>query len=149
VDTDELLRPALTGYRRTGYKPWRLQSQIYVGFFGGALAVGAIAFANAVMLGMSVRARVAIVALALAAEAALLVAAAAITRDATVLVRFGIPVAGVIAYGGAFLIQRSADRVYQFHTDEEEPYESLFGAGLVACIVARIADAMLLGAVAE
>jgi hypothetical protein len=151
VDRDDLLQPVLAGYQRRPYgaKPWRVQSQIYVGFFGGALAVGGIAFANAVMLGLPVRARVAIVALALAAEAALLVAAAAVTRDATLLVRFGIPVAGLIAYGGAFLIQRSADRVYQFHTDEDEPYERLFGAGLVACIIGRIVDAMLLGAVAE
>ena len=45
MEREELLRPVLAGHQRTGYKPWRLQSQIYVGFFGGALAVGAIAFA--------------------------------------------------------------------------------------------------------
>lgn len=144
VDTDDLLRPALTGYRRTGYKPWRLQSQIYVGFFGGALAVGAIAFANATMLGMSVRARAAIVALVLAAEAALLTAVA---LTETGVVRLGLPLAGLVVYGGAFLIQRSADRVYHFHTDEDEPYESLFGAGLAACVVGRIVDALVGGAV--
>jgi hypothetical protein len=44
---------------------------VYVGFFGGALAVGAIGFYSAITLGMPVRARLAIVAIALASEAAL------------------------------------------------------------------------------
>ena len=144
MEREELLRPVLAGHQRTRYKPWRLQSQIYVGFFGGALAVGAIAFANAVMLGMSIRARAAIVALVLAVEAAMLTVVALTETGA---IRLALPIAGLLVYGGAFLIQRSADRVYHFHTDEDEPYESLFGAGLVACIVGRIADALIGGAV--
>lgn len=145
MERDALLQPVLVGRERgPGYKPWRLQSQIYVGFFGGALAVGAIAFANAVMLGMPVRARAAIVALVLAAEAALLTTVA---LTETGVIRLGLPVAGVLVYGGAFLIQRSADRVYHYHTDEDEPYASLFGAGLVACILGRIVDATIAGAV--
>ena len=145
MDRDELLQPVLAG-RRTpvAYKPWRLQSQIYVGFFGGALAVGAIAFANSVMLGMPRRARVAIVGIALAAEAALLVVAA-LTEPGVV--RLGNVAAGLLAYAGAYLLQRSPDRVYHFHTDEDEPYTSLFGAGLVAVIVGRIVDTSLAYAV--
>jgi hypothetical protein len=144
VDRDDLLQPVLVGYQRrqTGAKPWRVQSQIYVGFFGGALAIGGIAFANSIMLGLPVRARVAIVAMALAAEAALVAAAALIEPG---IFRFGSVVAGLVVYGGVYLVQRSADRVYLFHTDEDEPYERLFGAGLVACIVARLIE----GALAE
>jgi hypothetical protein len=144
VDRDDLLQPVLVGHRRTGYKPWRLQSQIYVGFFGGALAVGGIAFANATMLGMSWRARAAIVALVAAVEAALL---AVVALTETGAVRLGLPVSGLLVYGGAFLIQRSADRVYLFHTDEDEPYERLFGAGLVVCILGRFADALIAEAI--
>lgn len=146
MDRDDLLQPVFVGHepRPAGYTPWRLQSQIYVGFFGGALAVGAIAFANSIMLGMGVRARVAIAALALAAEAAVLTAVA---LSETGSIRIAIPVAGLVVYGGAFLIQRSADRVYHFHTDEDEPYMSLFGAGFVACVVARIVDAALGGTI--
>jgi hypothetical protein len=146
VDREDLLQPVLAGHERRpfGAKPWRLQSQIYVGFFGGALAVGGIAFANAIMLGLPVRARIAIVALALAAEAALFTVIA-LTEPG--ILRIGGVVAGVSVYGGVYLIQRSADRVYQFHTDEDEPYESLFGAGLVACIVARLLEAAVAGGV--
>jgi hypothetical protein len=147
VDREDLLQPVLAGHERrpVDFKPWRLQSQIYVGFFGGALAVGGIAFFNAIMLGVPVRARVAIVALALAAEAVMLTAVA---LTETGILRLGGVVAGVVVYGGAYLIQRSADRVYQFHTDEDEPYESLFGAGLVACFVGRLLEAALAEGVA-
>jgi hypothetical protein len=147
VEREDLLQPVLAAHERrpTGYRPWRLQSQIYVGFFGGAPAVGVIAYANAVMLGMSIPARMAIAALALGAEAALLTVAA-LTEPGVV--RLGHLVAGLAVYGGAYLIQRSADRVYHFHTAEDEPYTSLFGAGLVACILGRIVDAALAEAVA-
>lgn len=147
MDRADLLQPVFAGYERrpARYKPWRPGSQIYVGFFGGALAVGVIAFANSIMLGMSRRARIAIAGLAVAAEAALLVAAA---FSGPGLVRIGSLLAGLIVYGGAYLLQRSPDRVYHFHTDEDEPYESLFGAGLVACILGRIVDTSLAYAVA-
>jgi hypothetical protein len=146
VDTQELLRPALTGYRRTGYRPWRLQSQIYVAFFGGALAVGAIAVANAFMLGMSRRKQLAIAGVALLAEAALVVA---IALTGTGPQRLGGVVAGLAAYGPLYLLQRSPDRVHHFHAREDDPYESLFGPGLVAVIVARLVEALILSAFAS
>jgi len=46
ADLDDLLTPTLTGQRepqREGGLPWRLGSQVYVAFFGGVLAVTAIA----------------------------------------------------------------------------------------------------------
>ena len=139
MDKDDLLQPTLAGQERrpSNYKPWRLGSQVYVAFFGGALAVGAIGFYNSITLGMPVRARVAIVAMALAAEAALVVLVRATDTDEVRLVSI---VAGLVAFGGAYLLQRSPDRVYHFHADDDEPYESLFGAGLIACIVARIIE---------
>jgi hypothetical protein len=144
VDREDLLRPTLTGHdtrTRQGYKPYRLSSQVYVAFFGGALAVGGIGFLNAALLGMPNRARAAIVALALAAEAALVALVVATELEE---IRIASIVAGLAAFGGAYLIQRSPDRVYHFHADDEEPYQSLFAAGLVACICARIVESALL-----
>ena len=143
MDRDDLLQPTVAGHERrpAKYKPWRLGSQVYVAFFGGALAVGAIGFYNAITLGMPVKARLAIVGMALAAEAALV--AVVLTTD-TDEVRLVSIVAGLAAFGGSYLLQRSPDRVYHFHADEDEPYESLFGAGLIACIVARIIEVVVI-----
>jgi hypothetical protein len=143
VDRHDLLQPTLADQERrpSNYKPWRLSSQVYVGFFGGALAVAPIGFHNATTLGMPLRARLAIVAIALAAEAALI---AVVRTTAVDEVRVLSIVAGLAAFGGAYLLQRSPDRVYHFHTDDDEPYESLFGAGLVACIVARIFESIFI-----
>jgi hypothetical protein len=140
VDKDDLLRPALQGRERTPYLPWRLTSQVYVGFFGGALALGGIAFLNAAMLGMSYAARVAIVVLAVAAEAACVAFAALTGMEDFRVASAG---AGLAAYVGAYLIQRSADRVHHFHAGEDEPYQSLFQAGLVAVIAARVFETVL------
>jgi hypothetical protein len=141
VDKDDLLQPTLAGHeRRPMYKPWRLGSQVYVAFFGGPLAVGAIAAYNSITLGMPRSARFAIAAIALAAEAAFAAAILLTETDSTRLISI---VAGLAAFGGVYLIQRSPDRVYHFHTDEDEPYDSLFGAGLFAVIVARIFEGIL------
>jgi hypothetical protein len=143
VDRDDLLQPTLAGHERRPVldKPWRLSSQVYVAFFGGALAVGAIGFLNATRLDMPIRARAAIVAMALVAEAVLCAIVVATDTDQVRLVSI---VAGLVAFGGAYLLQRSPDRVYHFHADADEPYESLFAPGLVACIVARLVEAALL-----
>ena len=140
MDRDDLLQPTLADHEGTKYRPFRLSSQVYVAFFGGALAVGAIGCVNAVFLGMPNRARVAIVALALAAEGALVALAAA---TETGQVRLLSIIAGLVAFGGVYLIQRSPDRVYHFHTDDDEPYESLFLPGLVTCFAARIIEGAL------
>jgi hypothetical protein len=141
VDRDDLLQPTLVDHEGPKYRPFRLSSQVYVAFFGGALAVGGIGFLNAAMLEMPNRARVAIVALALAAEGALVAVVAATETDQGRLISI---VAGLAAFGGAYLLQRSPDRVYHFHTDDDEPYQSLFGPGLIACIAARIFEGVLL-----
>ena len=145
MDRDDLLQPTLADQRqhRPLDKPWRLGSQVYVGFFGGAFAVGGIAFLNAGRLAMSMRARLAIVAVALAAEAALFAVVQATGTDEVRLVSI---VAGFAAFGGAYLIQRSPDRVYHYHyhgADDDE-YESLFVPGLVACIAGRLVEALVI-----
>jgi hypothetical protein len=141
--TDDLLQPTLAGHehRPAGPKPWRLGSQVYVAFFGGALAAGAIGAYNAITLRMPRTAQVAIAAMALAAEAALF---AFVTVTDTDEVRIVSIFAGLAAFGGAYLLQRSPDRVYHYHTDDDEPYESLFGPGLVACIAARSFEVLVI-----
>jgi hypothetical protein len=142
VDRIELLQPALTGYRRSAHRPWRLQSQIYVGFFGGALAIGPIAVANAVMLGMSRRLQVLIALVALSAEAALVALVSLTDADTVRVISIA---AGLAVYGVVYLLQRSPDRVYHFHTRETDEYQSLLGPGIVAVIVGRIVESAILG----
>lgn len=145
MDRDDLLQPTLADQRqhRPLEKPWRLGSQVYVGFFGGAFAVGGIGFLNAGRLAMSMRARLAIVGIALAAEAALF---AVVQTTGTDEVRLVGIVAGLAAFGGAYLIQRSPDRVYHYHRhgDDDDEYENLFVPGLVACVIARIVEALVI-----
>jgi len=143
VDREELLRPALADHEQhpAGEKPWRLGSQVYVGFFGGAFAIGAVAFLNARRLGMPVRARVAIVAIALVAEGALFAVVILTETDEVRLVSIA---AGLVAFGGAYLLQRSPDRVYHFHYHGDDEYASLFGPGLVACIACRLVEALVI-----
>jgi hypothetical protein len=143
VDRDDLLQPTLADHqpRPAKDKPWRLGSQVYVAFFGGAFAVGGIGFLNATRLGMSTRARLAIVAVALAAEALLFAVVQATGTDEIRLVSIA---SGLAAFGGAYLIQRSPDRVYHFHYQGDDEYESLFVPGLVACIVGRLVEGLVI-----
>jgi hypothetical protein len=147
TDRDDLFQPALSGRRQETPReyPWRLGSQVYVAFFGGPLAVGGIGAFNAGFLQMPKRAIAAIVATALVAEAAFLVVYAVAGLDDSG--RIASTVAGLAAFGVIYLIQRSADRVYHFHTREEEPYQSLFGPGFVAVIAARIFEGVLVSLV--
>jgi hypothetical protein len=146
---DDLLRPSLADRRIDAGRPlpFRLGSQVYVAFFGGALALGAIAGWNSWALEQPRRAQALIAAVALAAEAGLLlVVAFALDGDAGRIAGIG---AGLVAYGAAYLIQRSADRVYHYHSREDEPYGSLLGPGIVVVVSARIVESLLIGAVAD
>jgi hypothetical protein len=143
---DDLLQPSLAGRREDagGAQPFRLGSQVYPAFFGGALALGAVALWNSSCLGQPRRARVAIAAIVLAAEAALIAVTAAFLDESS---RFASIGAGLVAYGGAYLVQRSADRVYHYHARDEEPYASLLGPGILVVVVARLVETPILYAV--
>jgi hypothetical protein len=140
---DDLLEPVLAEHTPAGSlpRPWRLGSQIYVAVLGGPLALGGVAFINARLLRMPAAAQAAIVATCLAAEIALAVLAQAL--DLTSAARLASAVAGVAAYGVTYLIQRSPDRVYRYHSDDEEPYAGLFGVGLAAVIAGRVIELVL------
>jgi hypothetical protein len=140
---DDLLRPVLAerGPEAPQRRPWRLGSQAYVAILGGPLAVAAIGFLNARRLRLPPGLQAAIVAVALAAEAALVLVAHAADLDGQM--RLASAVAGVAVYGVAYLIQRSADRVYEFHADADEPYAGLLGPGAAAVIAARVVELLV------
>jgi hypothetical protein len=146
---DDLLQPSLAGRSDEllvpGERPYRLSSQVYVAFFGGALAVGAIALQNSARLRQPNRARWMILGIALAAEALLFAFTATLLDEVSRLASTG---AGLLAYGGLFLVQRSADRVYHYHARVEDPYDSLLGPGVIAVIAARILETPLQAVVA-
>ena len=126
---DDLLRPSLQEHEApppTAAKPWRVGSQVYVGFFGGALAVGAIAFVNTYRLRLPDRSRLFVVLATLAG------AAATGTMLALGVARPSWQVGGVVTYGLAYLVQRRADRAFEYYGGE---HDSLVAPGIVAALV--------------
>ena len=139
-ELDELLRPTLQGRGARpadAPRPWRLGSIVYVAFFGGALAAAAISLLNSRRLGQPAITQAAIAALGIAGFAAVLVVAALVGDDS---LRIPIRAVALVAFGGMYLLQRSADRVFHFHQREEEPYDSLWGPGLAAVFTLGIAE---------
>lgn len=149
---DELLRPSVEERPRDDDdrpRPWRLGSQVYVAFFGGAPAAAAIAFVNARRLGVPSRGRWAILALGVLGLAGSVAVAAAIGTDgdSTSGARVGARVAALAAWGGMYLLQRTADRVWSYHARDGDPYASLWGPGLLAVVPGAIVQAALILAV--
>lgn len=139
---ENLFEPTLQDHVGPTEPPWRLDSQFFVAFFGGPLAIGAIAYLNAGRLGMPPARRYPILwiaAGAVAAEIALLVVLSA-TGTLEGLEAGSSPIrlinqgAGVVAYPFIRRVQRSADRVFQL-SHEDEDYGSLLGPGLLAVVV--------------
>lgn len=133
-----LITPTLQDHAppRTGASPWALGSQVYVAFFGGALAVTAIALVNARRLGLPKKSRVAIGATGAAAFVASIVVAAFVFNGGDAETPRGLRVAvqlvGIAGWGIQYLIQRPWDRLFQ--TFDEREYDSLLGPGLLAVL---------------
>ena len=148
---DDLFAPTLGGRttRREGsQRPWRLGSQVYVAFFGGALALTVIAAINAVKLGLDPARIAAIVVAGLLAFAGAIAAGVAYDGSGrNVVVRLP----ALAAYGVAFLVQRQADRVYSWADDreEDEQYASLWVPGLAAVLAGGILQALLIVGLGE
>lgn len=153
-DLDELLQPTLRGRAARdpdAARPWRLGSIVYVAFFGGALAAAAISLVNARRLGLPARAQGMIGALGVAGFAGALVAAALVGggSDANSGVRIAARVVALVAYGGMFLLMRSADRVHHYHQGEDDTaYDSLWGPGLAAVFTLGIVESVAVYAAA-
>ena len=147
---DELLQPTMTEQRAaapSAARPWRLGSQVYVAFFGGVLAVTAIAILNSRRLGMPDRARWIMGGLGAAGLAAALVVVSLVGGETSSSARIPARIVALAVCGGLFLLQRGADRVYHFHQRADDPYDSLWIPGLIACFTAGVAEILLIVAV--
>jgi hypothetical protein len=135
-DLDDLLQPTVTPVVRSGYKPWRVQSQFWVAFFGGVLAVTGIAYINSGHLGVSARKRRVILALGLLALAINVALAAWMSKEQRT-VRFAGRVLAVLLFLALARLQREADSRHQLFGSGE--YASLWGAGIFASIAGNVA----------
>jgi len=143
---DELLRPTLADRPAPvagAEKPWRLGSQVYVAFFGGALAVAAVAVVNARRLGMDRAALAVIAGLGLAGLAGTVALATAVDD----LPAYGRRAVALAAWGGMWLAQRSCDRSFAYHARGEEPYASLWLPGLAAVVVGGLLQGLVVYAI--
>jgi ABC-type enterobactin transport system permease subunit len=137
-DEDELLRPALAGVEHElpvpGRRPWRLSSQLYVGFFGGALATTVIAWLNATRLGLPQRDRLLIAGVGVLGLVAAAVAVLVIDPGSVQPIRLVLGVSGIATAALQSPLQKNADRRYGFRHGEGS-YDSLWVPGLVAVLV--------------
>jgi hypothetical protein len=141
--TDDLLRPSLQDVRSPaeGGRPWRLTSQFYVAFFGGALAVTALAWLNAGRLGAAREVkRWILVSGLIGVVASVVVSYIFFGDDYGSAARIGYRVVGVVTSIVLYRLQRSADRVYQFRTpgSDEDQYDRMLAPGLVAVLVGGV-----------
>jgi len=147
---DELFAPSLSQTSRTelppGEKPWRLNSQFYVAFFGGPLAAGAVGYLNGRRLGVPSRGLVAIGAAGVAGFVLAIVLVATVDWE-LVRPRIMIAATGVLAFFVARQFQKDADRRYGFGRDVELAYDSLVRTGIVIALAAGIFSALVLAVV--
>lgn len=140
---DDLLRPTLAQHAPPiagGRRPWRLGSQVYVAFFGGPVAVTAIALLNARRLRLDRRASGLIAVCGVAGLVGTVVLALAVDD----LPSAGRRVVALVAWGGMYLVQRTADRSFAFHAHDDEDYASLWLPGILAVIAGNGALALAL-----
>ena len=148
---DELLAPSLQAEARVvrppaGERPWRLSSQVYVGFFGGALAVAALAWANARRLHAPRETQRWIVVLGgLGVVVSVVVSYVLYGDDFGRSARLGYRIVGVLLAGALYKLQEPADRVYSFRTpgDDDEQYDPMWAPGLLATFVGGAAQLAL------
>jgi hypothetical protein len=140
--TSDLLTPTLQEHRPrspSARRPWRLGSQLYVAFFGGVIAVTAIALVNAMRLRVPGRVLLTIAgigALGLAAVVAFIAIFFGNGGDESgpTGLQIGVQVISVAAWGLMFLVQRQWGRVYEMYTQHDEPHVSLLLPGLIAVL---------------
>jgi hypothetical protein len=136
-DLDELLQPTVTPVARSGVKPWRVQSQFWVAFFGGILAVTGIAYINARHLGASATIRKLILACGVIALAIYIGLAGWVFLDEPRNMRFAGRILAVVLFLGLARLQREGDARHQLFGSGE--YASLWGAGFTASHLGNIA----------
>lgn len=140
-ELDELLRPTVQDNAGVpGLLPWRLQSQFWVAFFGGAFAIAAIAFLNSFRLGVDAKKRWLIAILGLAGVIA--TAVAYFYTDSRTEHRVVTRVIAVLFFLVLRLPQKAADDHHQVFRGGR--YASLWGAGVIAAIAGGLVNLGLL-----
>jgi hypothetical protein len=140
---EDLFAPSLQEEGRVeplaaGERPWQLSSQFYVAFFGGALAVTAIAWLNAKRLRATEETQRWILILgALGVVASVVVSYLLYGNNFGSATRIGYRVVAVLLAGAFYKLLQAADRVYSFRSPapEDEQYDSMWGPGLLATFV--------------
>jgi hypothetical protein len=138
---DDLFAPSLQDVATVrpldeGERPWRLGPQFYVGFFGGALAVAALAWVNARRLGASrdVERRIVVVGV-VGVVASVVVSYVLFGQGASQGVHVAYRIVGVLAAGALYKLQQPADRVYAFRQPgDDDHYDSMWMPGIVATV---------------
>lgn len=149
----DLLAPTLAGHEpRTWDRrlPWRLQSQVFVGFFGGALAVTIIAVLNGRRLRMPTD-RVAVIAAIGVLGTVVGILAAGLVDGSGGASRLVVQLAGVLTCGPLYRLQRSPDRVHSTfspHEDPDDDHASLVLPGIAAVIGSLVVQAALVTVIA-
>lgn len=148
--TDDLLQPSVSNNEPRPARPWRLRSQFWVAFFGGALAGATIAILNAARLGIPRKQRwlmIGLTAVTLAALIALwlqhplatdLRSFAKTSREMRIYGR----IAAVLLYLALAAMQRRADSEYQVFSEGE--YAPLWGAGTAAVLIGGSIQTLLI-----
>lgn len=151
----DLLTPTLTGHQPRDYSgtqerpPWRAGSLVYGAILGGPLALLVLGPIDARRLRAPAGTGAKIAALALVCLLAGVTAAHLIGGEASNLV---LGAFGLAAFGGAWLMLRSAERVRSVYSpsgDEALDFESVLAATVGAVLVAWLGSGILRSIVAE
>jgi hypothetical protein len=149
ADLNELLRPSMQDVRPLAddQLPWRLRAQLWIGFFGGALAVTAVAWENARRLGAPSATRSWI----LAVGGAGVIAATAVgcvlsSRPSSMGTLLAYRIIGIAVAVILERLQRSPDRVHQYRRagwSDEDLYDGAFAVGIGACLAGVVVQSVI------
>ncbi len=144
VDPDALFAPTLQDApeapARPVRRPWRLESQFAIAFFGGGGALTTIAYLNSRRLGMSSGACAGVLAIGLVGWALALLVGLAGLRV------LPYQIAAIATWAILRVRQREPDRRYHYFGEGEASYDSLMVPGLAAVVGFRALEAAVVWA---
>lgn len=149
---DDLFRPSIGQDIHYDPRPWNVASHVYVAFFGGVIAVTAIAYLNALRLHAGAKAARQLlicgaVGLVVATGVSYLVAdMATSSEDSSRYVRLASRLVAVVLHFVMAARLKEADRRFQLAAGD---YAPLWGPGFAAVIFGGIAQALILALVVD
>ena len=144
--SDELLRPTIADRVDPKVRPWRLNSQAYVAFFGGVIAATIIASLNAGRLGLDRGKRLMIAGVGVVGLAVVIALYAVLNDDGerTQSLRIVVRIVAVLCILLQMRWQRPMDRAFQLRGTD---YHSMWVLGPILVVVCAIVEALLLALV--